>query len=104
MSNAFWQMNNTRRNRYFNSHAYTVCKKEFIQKLSEFNKGKTPWNKGISPSEETRKKLSEANRRRTPPTKNKRWINNGDKQIYIEVNSELPEGYTFGRLKRNKIK
>ncbi|MEK6905498.1 MAG: NUMOD3 domain-containing DNA-binding protein [Nanoarchaeota archaeon] len=46
------------------------------KKLSEEHRknmsGRIPWNKGISPSEETRKKISESNKGRTSPMKGKK--------------------------------
>ena len=64
----------------FNSSLYQKIREEFANKLSQKmkgkNKGKTPWNKGKkckSLSEETRQKISEANkgRIRSEETKNK---------------------------------
>jgi hypothetical protein len=34
-----------------------------LKKMSEIKKGKTPWNKGVSHSEETKKKMSEARKK-----------------------------------------
>ena len=126
---AFWLMNCCQNDLYSNSHAYNEIKRavkgliytdEYREKMSLAligkNKGKTRTDeqrkrisekcKGIKRkqpfSEEHRRKLSESNKRRTPPTKNKRWINNGDKQVYMNVSLQLPEGYVFGRLKRIK--
>ena len=78
---------------------------ETRRKMSISRKGKTPWNKGISPSDETKQKLREANlgKKQTESTKRKRaesisklkWYNNGVKNIRAE---KCPEGFTEGRL------
>ena len=97
-----------------------------IQKMKDALKGHIPWNKGITGyslnrtkeiSDDSRKKMSEAKKGCIPWNKGKkncqtawnkgmktkfRWINNGCKQIYIEVDSELPTGFSFGRIKRIK--
>ena len=73
---------------------------ETKKKISEAKKGSVPWNKGKNTTpitDEVKQKLREK-------MNNKRWINNGCKQMYIEVNSELPEGFIFGRIKNNKEK
>lgn len=60
---------------------------ETRKKMSEANK---------NPSEETRKKMSEAR-------KGKKWMNNGLQQKYVksnEINLYIEKGYSFGRLKR----
>jgi hypothetical protein len=44
---------------------------ETKQKISQAHKGKTPWNKGKSLSEETRQKLSQAHKGKTPWNKGK---------------------------------
>lgn len=41
------------------------------KKISEANKGKTPWNKGKTLPEKTKKKMSEANKSKTPWNKGK---------------------------------
>ena len=43
-----------------------VFSEEWKQKLKDAHKGQIPWNKGLTPSEETRRKLSEAAKRRPP--------------------------------------
>ena len=84
-----------------------------------FKKGKTPWNKGKKCSEETRKKLREANKGEKNPFYGKRhseetrrkmreshkgkntwskgmhWYNNGKISIMAK---ECPPGFTPGRL------
>lgn len=74
-------------------------------RMSEAHKGKTPWNKGISPTEETKQKLREANlgKKQSDATKLKRsekisklmWYNNGVRNIRA---TERPEGFVSGRI------
>lgn len=54
------------------------------------NKGKSPWNKGISPSEETRKKMSETMKGKLG------WFTNGKEDRYVKID-EPPEGWSRGR-------
>ena len=55
------------RKRMSESHKGKKLSEEQIKKMS----GRIPWNKGISPSEETRKKISESTKGRISPMKGK---------------------------------
>ena len=70
------------------------------------NKGKTPWNKGMTMSNEQKMKISKANKGRklSEETKRKmsvlrkdcRWYNNGKINKFCH---ECPEGFILGKLK-----
>ena len=65
---------------------------ETKKKLREANKGKTPWNKGKHHTFETRQKIAEANRiNRT----GRHWYNNGKENKFCY---ECPDGFVPGRL------
>ena len=66
------------------------------RKLSEANKGKPSWMKGKHHSEESRKKMSEANKGKNNWTKGTHWYNNGVKSIKAKT---CPEGFVKGRIK-----
>ena len=75
-----------------------------------FKKGKQAWNKGKSPSVETRKKMSEAKKNMSEETRKKmsearkgntnvrgrHWYNNGKINIRVK---ECPDGFVPGMLK-----
>lgn len=61
-------------------------------KMSEAHKGKAPGNKGKPVSKETRQKLSDANKRRLPPTEETR-----------RKNSEAQKGHICSEETRRKI-
>ena len=70
---------------------------ETKKKLSEANKGNT-YHKGKKHSEESLRKMSESHKVH-PPTKGSKgmhWYNNGKVNAYAY---ECPEGYIKGRLK-----
>ena len=67
------------------------------RKLSKANKGKPTWIKGKHHSEESRKKMSEANKGKNNWTKGTHWYNNGVKSIKAKT---CPEGFVKGRIKR----
>lgn len=68
------------------------------KKISEETKiklrGKTPWNKGISPSEETRRKQSEARKGKTPWNKGKPSPSKGKHRVYNDPNDHTA-GYHY---------
>lgn len=68
--------------------------KEVRQKISNSHKGQIAWNKGLSMKEEQKQKLREANL-------GKKWCNNGIQQRQC-LESDIPDGWTTGRLKRIK--
>jgi hypothetical protein len=66
-------------NNYTKGKHWKLSKKSRI-KMSEAHKGIIPWNKGKSPSEETRRKLSEnieRNKKISEARKGKHWFSNG---------------------------
>ena len=65
---------------------------ESIQKMSEAQKGKTPWNKGKHCSSEQKIKQSEA-------IKGRHWYNNGK---ISKRAKECPPGFVSGKLLINK--
>ena len=93
------------------------------QKRANSLKGHRPWSKGKPspwkgkhPSEESRKKMSEAHKGKSPPNKGKsmsakqkrllsklskgsHWYNNGVEEKYAKF---CPIGFTSGRLKKSK--
>lgn len=71
---------------------------ETKRKISNANKGKPSWKKGIKTgprSEETKKKLSEAHKNKPNWTKGTHWYNNGIIQMRA---FECPEGFIPGYL------
>lgn len=77
-------------------------------KISESNKGRQAWNKGISPSEESRKKMSDAHKGVSPSEstrakqseimKKKIWVTNGTQNRRVDLDS-IPNGWTRGRCR-----
>ena len=72
-----------------------VLSEETRMKISVSRIGKTSWNKGKSMREESRKKLSETNKK---ALKGMGWWNNGEVCVRSE---ECPEGFVRGRLTMN---
>lgn len=75
-----------------------ILSEETKRKLSEANKGKVSPRKGVTLSEETRIKMSESHKG-NPPTKGSKgmhWYNNG---IVNNLAYECPNGFVKGRLK-----
>ena len=75
-----------------------ILSEETKRKLSEANKGKVSPRKGVTLSEETRIKMSESHKGQ-PPTKGSsgmHWYNNG---IVNNLAYECPNGFVKGRLK-----
>ena len=68
-------------------------KQKISNALKGKNKGKTPWNKGKHHSDETKRKMADAN-------KGCSWFNNGIKNVFVK---ECPEGFVRGMLKRKAI-
>lgn len=73
-------------------------------------KGKSPWNKGISPSEETINKIRDGQKGKHEGNKNtigRIWINDGnnDKMIYPDtLQKYMNNGWTLGRISlKNKL-
>lgn len=66
---------------------------ETRKKLSEANKGRIPWNKGKHHTQDVKIKISEY-------SKKCRWFNNGINERFC---SDCPEGFVKGRLKRKSI-
>ena len=77
------------------------CKIETRQKISKANKGKIPWCKGKHGvySEETKRKMSEAQKGNTY-TKDKLWWNNGSEEVRAY---NCPKGFAAGRLTSEEI-
>jgi len=72
---------------------------EARKKQSESMKGKTPWNKGVSPSEESRKKMSIRSLGNKSTTGYK-WIYNDKERKMVksdELEYYLNKGYKLGR-------
>lgn len=77
-------------------------------KISESNKGRAAWNKGISPSEESKKKMSDAHKGVSPSEstrakqseimKKKIWVTNGTQNLRVDPAS-IPNGWTRGRTR-----
>lgn len=100
-----------------------VFSDETKQKISEANRGKTPWNKGKKHSEETKRKISESHKGKQLSYEMKKklsiackgknagekngmfgkrykWINNSFEEKYIPLDEDIHEGFIKGRLKR----
>ena len=82
---------------------------ERVKKYSEQSKGKNTWCKGLVRSQETRNKMSIAQKARdkstyTKNTLGKVAINNGKECHYINKNDILPEGYTYGQGKHKSYR
>jgi group I intron endonuclease len=84
---------------------------ETIKKISESTKGKNkgniPWNKGIHYSlskdslEKMREKISGVN----SYGYGKKWMNKGDKNVYVnkeDIEKFIEKGYKLGMIKKNK--
>ena len=63
---------------------------EVNKKLSEVNKGKTPWNKGRHPTEETRRKLSEAQKGKPSCMKGKHHSEESKRKISETLKGKNP--------------
>ena len=75
------------------------CKKA-KDNLSSSHKGKAPWNKGISPSAETRSKISKT-------ILGSKWMNDGTTSLQVkesDIQLYLNKGYKFGRIIKKKYK
>lgn len=80
---------------YTNGHKGRHCSEETKRKIAEAQKGRKKPHKGIPRSEECRRKIAEANRRRKGTFY---WFNNGEVNVRAK---ECPEGFKPGRLKKN---
>ena len=71
------------------------------RKMSEAHKGKNAGEKhylyGKHISTETKRKISDS-------SKDRIWINNGVVNKFVKINSEIPEGFVRGMLKRKNDK
>ena len=113
---------------YYKTHKPTFIGKhhseETKEKIRQKAIGRKAWNKGKSASEEQKRKQSEKMKGRyvgknNPNYGNKwdenqrkklsdikkvqyigrKWINNGIKEKFVNINNGLPQGYSLGRLK-----
>ncbi len=71
---AFMMANTKGKNRHYHisSSEYQRLKENYSKALSKNMKGKTPWNKGIPRTPETKKKMSESLKGRAPSFKGKK--------------------------------
>lgn len=80
---------------YTNGHKGLACSEETKRKISKAQKGRKKPHEGIPRSEECRRKIAEANRRRKGTFY---WFNNGEVNVRAK---ECPEGFKPGRLKKD---
>ena len=64
---------------------------------------KGPSNFGICHSEETKRKIGQANKGNNSSSFGKIWITNGQKEKMIFSYEEIPNGYSKGRYNYNKV-
>ena len=79
------------------SRAITLLDPEVRRKLGESHKGQIPWNKGISPSEETRNKISIANKGRES------WLGKKHSEESKKKMSKFHKGKRISEETRNKM-
>ncbi len=78
------------------SRHFETVKRYYRPIVGQWNKGKTPWNKGLYGD---KYKARYKNGGLTPPRHDgARWINNGIETKKIKCGVLLPEGYVYGRL------
>lgn len=75
---------------------------ESKKKVSEANKGQIPWNKGKSPSEETKKKLSEANKGKSGYWTGKHHSEEHKKKISEALKGKHPSEETKKKISEAK--
>ena len=81
--------------------------KESIEKLSESHMGQIPWNKGRSFSEESRKRMSEAQKKRAPAseeTRKKLSIRNSGHCVSEETRKKIAKAHTGKRASEEACK
>ena len=77
-------------------------KDSFKDNLSKAEKGKKVGLKGELNGMYGKKHTKEWKELISNLTKNRRWYNNGYKEVYINVDEGCPDGFVKGRLKNNK--
>lgn len=86
---AFWYMSGKYR---YDVDDYERIRPIVIEKIRQVNLGKKR-------SKETRDKISSYfSKNPNKSSLNKKWINDGFNELYIDKDSKLPEGYNLGRL------
>lgn len=99
-----------RQQRYLNSRLYESIKVRFAKEISEHNKGKSTWNKGIPRSDAVKQAVSKANKGRTAWNKGKK-MGSHSQESNIKKAETLKQGYAAkqyvdrkGRIPWNKGK
>ncbi len=89
------------RNYKIGSREYQRLKEDYSDALSKTMKGKTPWNKGIPRTPETKKKMSESLKGRTPTFKGKSHTDEAKQKM-----SEANKGnqYRLGTIHTDETK
>lgn len=80
---------------------------ETKNKISEANRGRTSAMKGKNHTEDTKRKMSESHKGKHSGTKNaaygRTWYNNGTINIYININTtDIPDGFVKGQLHKKR--
>lgn len=65
--------------------------------MKEYYKTHKPTFLGRKHSEESKKKMSEIKKKQY---KGRKWINNGDKEKFVNIDNGIPQGYLLGRLRK----
>lgn len=79
-----------------NSKHFEIVKRYYGPIIGKWNKGKIPWNKGLTGSQY---KNFYTKGGLTPPSMlGYKWINNGSIQKKLRPNENLPNGWMYGRL------
>ena len=65
---------------------------EARKKMSEKALGREAWNKGIPMSDKSKLKVSQSK-----SLENKKWYTNGETELYLSEDENIPEGFVLGR-------
>ena len=87
---------NSKRMNVLTSRHFDIVKNYFAPFVGKWNKGKIPWNKGLSGDSHT--KHYKAGKIKIPNMTGYKWINDGLNQTKIPPGTEIPGGWIRGRL------
>lgn len=87
---------NSKRLDVLTSRHFDIVKRAFAPFAGKWNIGRTAWNKGLSG--EKHSKHYKNGKINIPNMTGYKWINNGINQTKIPPNTNIPEGWTRGRM------
>lgn len=91
-----FSLKNSERSLLLTSRHFETVKKYYYPIVGSWNKGKAPWNKGLT-GESYKSRYSTGGL--TPPNMTGyKWINDGTKQKKLKPGEDIPNGWKSGRL------